>query len=386
MSHQNTTFSQILQLIPRHDFEKLVNKHNGEAHSKGFSSWSQFTAMLFGQLSSQSGLRGIESGLTINKNSFYHLGIKDVKRSTLAYANKKRSHEIYQDLFYSLLKRLHGNNQKHKFRFKNPLFSIDASTIDLCLNLFPWAEFRKEKGGIKLHVKLNHSGYIPSFVSVTTAKVHEMNAIREMPMKKDDVLVFDRGYNDFKQFSNYCDKGIYFVTRIKKNASYKVMTVADTKKYKNIGFDKTIKMTGYKTQKDCLQELRIVESYDPETDKTIVLLTNQLQWSPKTISAIYKDRWQIEVFFKTIKQNLKIKSFFGTSRNAVLTQIWISMISFLLLKFLVDSSSAVWTVGSLMAVIPVLIFLKKDIWLWLNKLKPDIKHQNLFTGQMEMFL
>jgi hypothetical protein len=386
MSHHNTTFGQILQFIPRHDFEKLVNKHNGEAYSKGFSSWSQFSAMLFGQLSSQSGLRGIESGLTINKNSFYHLGIKEVKRSTLAYANKKRSHEIYQDLFYSLLEKLHSNKKNHKFRFKNPLYSIDASTIDLCLNLFPWAEFRKEKGGIKLHVKLDHSGYIPSFVSVTTAKVHEMNTIRDMPMKKGDVLVFDRGYNDFKQFSNYCDKGIYFVTRLKKNAVYDIISERDTDKYENIRYDRTIRMTGFYTGKDCPQKLRIIESYDPDTDKTITLLTNQYNWSPRTVSAIYKDRWQIEVFFKTIKQNLKIKSFFGTSKNAVLTQIWIPMISFLLLKFLVDSSSEAWTVGSLMAVIPVLIFLKKDIWFWLNKLNPDREYQNPLNSQMELFL
>lgn len=386
MSHHNTTFGQILQFIPRHDFEKLVNKHNGEAYSKGFSSWSQFSAMLFGQLSSQSGLRGIESGLTINKNSFYHLGIKEVKRSTLAYANKKRSHEIYQDLFYSLLEKLHSNKKNHKFRFKNPLYSIDASTIDLCLNLFPWAEFRKEKGGIKLHVKLDHSGYIPSFVSVTTAKVHEMNTIRDMPMKKGDVLVFDRGYNDFKQFSNYCDKGIYFVTRLKKNAVYDIISERETDKYENISYDRTIRMTGFYTGKDCPQKLRIIESYDPDTDKTITLLTNQYNWSPRTVSAIYKDRWQIEVFFKTIKQNLKIKSFFGTSKNAVLTQIWISMISFLLLKFLVDSSSEAWTVGSLMAVIPVLIFLKKDIWFWLNKLNPDREYQNPLNSQMELFL
>jgi hypothetical protein len=386
MSHHNTTFGQILQFIPRHDFEKLVNKHNGEAYSKGFSSWSQFSAMLFGQLSSQSGLRGIESGLTINKNSFYHLGIKEVKRSTLAYANKKRSHEIYQDLFYSLLEKLHSNKKNHKFRFKNPLYSIDASTIDLCLNLFPWAEFRKEKGGIKLHVKLDHSGYIPSFVSVTTAKVHEMNTIRDMPMKKGDVLVFDRGYNDFKQFSNYCDKGIYFVTRLKKNAVYDIISERKTDKYENINYDRTIRMTGFYTGKDCPQKLRIIESYDPDTDKTITLLTNQYNWSPRTVSAIYKDRWQIEVFFKTIKQNLKIKSFFGTSKNALLTQIWISMISFLLLKFLVDSSSEAWTVGSLMAVIPVLIFLKKDIWFWLNKLNPDRECQNPLNSQMELFL
>jgi hypothetical protein len=386
MSHQNTTFQQLLQLITRHDFEKWVKKHRGEAYTKGFSCWSHFTSMLFGQLSSQKGLRGIESGLSMNKNNFYHLGIGAVKRSTLSYANNNRPHEIYQDLFYSLLGRLHNNKKKHKFKFKNPLYSIDASTIDLCLNIFPWAKFRQNKGGIKLHVKLDHSGYIPSFVSVTDAKVHEMNAIREMPRKKGDIFVFDRGYNDYKEFSKYCKEGIYFVTRIKRNAAYQVLKECDVSKYENIGFDKYIKMTGIKTGKECTQRLRIVESFDPDTDNTIVLLTNHFSWSPETIAGIYKDRWQIEIFFKTIKQNLKIKSFFGTSRNAVLTQIWISMISFLLLKYLSDSSTQVWTVGSLMAVIPILLFLRKDIWLWLNKPKPGTESIFFSSGQMGLFL
>lgn len=173
MSHQNTIFHQLLQLISRHDFEKCVKSHKGDAYSKGFSCWKQFSSMLFGQLTSQTGIRGIETGLFMNKSSLYHLGLTEVKRSTLAYANGNRSHKIYQDLFYSLLNCLHGNQKKHKFKFKNPLYNIDASTIDLCLNLFPWARFRKNKRGIKLHVKLDHSGYIPSFVSVTDVKVHE---------------------------------------------------------------------------------------------------------------------------------------------------------------------------------------------------------------------
>lgn len=386
MSHQNTTFRQLLQLISGHDFEKCVKSHKGDAYSKGFSCWSQFTAMLFGQLSSQTGLRGIETGLAMNKSSLYHLGIKEVKRSTLAYANGNRTHKIYQDLFYSLLGRLHGNRKKHKFNFKNPLYSVDASTIDLCLNLFPWANFRQNKGGIKLNVKLDHSGYIPTFVSVCNANIHEINSIREMPMNKGDVLVFDRGYNDFKQFSTYCRKGIYFVTRLKKNTSYEILEEYDVEGCENIGFDRKIKMTGYYTKNDCPEELRIVESYDPDTDKTIVLLTNQFSWSAETIAEIYKDRWQIEVFFKTIKQSLKIKSFFGTSKNAVLTQIWIALIAFLLLKYLANCSTQAWTIGSLMGVIPVLLFMKKDIWIWLNKPKLEPGEEFFSGGQMELFL
>lgn len=386
MSHKNTTFSMLLQLVARHDFEKCVKSHRGDAYSKGFNCWNQFTAMLFGQLSSQTGLRGIETGLSMNRNSLYHLGIKEVKRSTLAYANENRSHEIYRDLFYSLLKKLHGNQKKHKFQFKNPLYSIDASTIDLCLNLFPWAKFRRNKGGIKLHVKLDHSGYIPSFVSLTEAKVHEMNAIRKMPFQKGDVIVFDRGYTDYKQYSTYCEEGIYFVTRLKRNACCDILKEAETDQYENISFDKSIRMNGLYTAKDCPHRLRIVESYDAETDQTIVLLTNHHGWSPETIAAIYKDRWQIEVFFKTIKQNLKIKSFFGTSRNAVLTQIWIAMISFLLLKYLIDSSTQSWSVGYLIAVIPILLFLRKDIWVWLNKPKDEPDLINYSGLQMELFL
>lgn len=386
MSHQNTTLNQILQLIPRHDFEKSVKSHKGNFASKGFSCWSQFTAMLFGQLSSQTGLRGIESGLSANQNNLYHLGIRPIKRSTLAYANENRNNKIYQDLFYSLLHKLHGKKRKHKFRFQNPLYSIDASTIDLCLNLFPWARFRKKKGGIKLHVKLDHSGYIPSFVSMTDAKVHEKNEIDKMPMNRGDVIVFDRGYTDYSQYSSYCKKGIYFVTRIKKNADFRVLNEKDVSKYKLIGFDKTIQVAGFYKGKDCPEKLRIIESFDPETGNTITLLTNHHSWSPRTVAAIYKDRWQIEIFFKTIKQNLKIKSFFGTSKNAVLTQIWISMIAFLLLKFLSNSTSQRWSIGALMAVIPVLLFLKKDLWLWLNKPKLELIPEKLVADQMELGL
>jgi hypothetical protein len=386
MSHQDTMFAQLLQLIGRHDFAKVVRKHQGEAFSKGFTCWSQFTGMMFGQLSSQKGLRGIEAGLSMNKNNFYHLGITPVKRSTLAYANENRPHQIYQDLFYTLLSKFHNKKKHHKFKFKNPLYSIDASTIDLCLNLFPWAHFRHNKGGVKIHVKLDHSGYVPSFVSVTTAKVHEMNAIREMPMKKGDVIVFDRGYFDFKQFAKYCEKGIYFVTRLKTNTRYQIHKEHDTQKYEHIEFDRTILLNSYKAGKDCHYRLRIIKSFDPETGKTIVLLTNQFKWSSKTISEVYKDRWQIEIFFKTIKQNLKIKSFFGTSRNAVLTQIWIAMIAFLLLNYLADTSNEPLTVGVLMAVIPVMIFLRKDIWLWLNKPKLTDISGGLKNCQFELEL
>lgn len=185
--------------------------------------------MLFGQLSSQSGLRDIESGLSMNRNNFYHLGVGDVMRYALVYANKNRSSGIYQVLFYSMLGKLHGNQKKHKFRFKKPLYSIDASTIDLCLNLFPMAHFRKQKAGIRMHVKLDHSRYIPSVVSVTDAKVHENKVIKSMSFKKETSWFFDRGCTVYSQFSKHCKEGIYFVTRIKKNAGYVVVKKNDVR-------------------------------------------------------------------------------------------------------------------------------------------------------------
>lgn len=386
MSHQNTTFAQILQFISRHDFNKIVKQYKGNFHSKGFSCWDQFSAMLFAQLSGQKGLRGIEAGLETNKNRLYHLGIAPVKRSTLSYANNNRDSKIYEELFYSLLGTLHGKRKKHGFRFKNPLYSVDASTIDLCLNLFPWANFREKKGGVKLHVKLDHSGYIPSVVTMTDAKCHEVNQISKMKLEKGDAVVFDRGYTNFKNFAKYCEEGIYFVTRLKNNAAFEVLEEYDIDKFKHINSDLDIKMSGYYISRDCPYVLRVVESYDPETDKTIRLLTNQLTWSPKTVSGIYKDRWQIEVFFKTIKQNLKIKSFFGTSENAVRTQIWICMIAFLILKYMANEGTAEWTVQTLMAIISTLLFIRKDIWLWLNKPKPKLNFTDQNTGQLGLSL
>jgi hypothetical protein len=370
MGHQNSIFKQILQSIPRHEFEKSVKKHNGDFASKGFTCWEQFVSMLFAQLSGQTGLRGIETTMESIRKSLYHLGVKQVKRSTLSYANNNRPSKIYEQVFTGLLEKILSMNRNHKHKFKNPLYSIDATTIDLCLSLFPWAEFRKSKGGIKLNVKLDHSGYIPTFISMTTAKVHELKSLKEMEFNPGDVITFDRGYTDFKLFATYCSKGIYFVTRLKKNADYSIVERKDVSSYKNISSDQTIIMNGYYTSKKCPLKLRRIRSKDPETGKYIVILTNNFDWAPTTIAAIYKDRWQIEIFFKTIKQNLKIKKFFGLSKNAVMTQIWIALIAFLLLQHLKMLSTRRWTHFSLMRFIPTILSTQKDIWTVLNKPPP----------------
>jgi co-chaperonin GroES (HSP10) len=255
---------------------------------------------------------------------------------------------------------------RHKFRFKNDLYSIDATTVDLCLGLYDWAKFRTTKGGIKVHVKLNHSGYIPEFVAVTEAKRQEVKELPKLQLKSGDVVAFDRGYADFKQFAKYCDEGIYFVTRLKKNANYKVVARNDVSTYKNISSDHIIEMTGFYTKQKCPMQLRRIRVKDPETRKYIVLLTNQMNWAPTTVASVYKDRWQIEIFFKMMKQNLKITSFLGTSRNAMLSQIWVAMIAYLLLSYMKFLSTYNWTVNSLMNVLPTVLFSRRDLIEWLH--------------------
>lgn len=353
-------------MISRYNFQEAVKRHKAERHSKGFSSWNQFVSMLFGQFSGQDGLRGIEAGMASQYKRLYHLGVRPVKRSTLSYANAKRSNEVFKSVFEKMLSKVSSKAPGHRFRFKNDLYSFDSTTIDLCLGLHDWAKFRRTKGGIKVHIKLNHGGYIPQFVTVTEAKPHDVNELPNLKLKAGDVVAFDRAYTDFEQFAKYCDDSIYFVTRLKKNADYRVVERRDVSKYKNISSDQIIEMKGFYTKKKCPMRLRRIRVKDPETGKYIVLLTNQMQWAPTTVAAVYKDRWQIEIFFKTMKQNLKIKSFLGTSKNAILTQIWVAMIAYLLLSYMKFISKYKWTVNSLMAVLPTILFSRRDLWEWMN--------------------
>ena len=366
MRKYTSVFAQMLQMIPRYDFQKAVIQHGSERHSKRVSSWSHFVSLLFGQVSGQDSLREIETVMGSQQKQLYHLGARVVKRSTLSYANANRSSEVFKSVFETMLVKVTGKAPGHRFRFKNDLYSIDATTIDLCLGLYDWAKFRKTKGGIKVHVKLNHAGYIPEFVTVTEANRHEVKELPKLKLKTGDVVVFDRGYTDFKQFAKYCEENIYFVTRLKKNADYRVVQRRDVSKYESISSDQIIEMKGFYTSQKCPVRLRRIRVKDPETGKHIVLLTNQMNWAPTTVAAVYKDRWQIEIFFKTMKQNLKIKSFLGTSKNAILSQIWVAMIAYLLLSYMKFISMYKWTINRLAAVLPTLLFSKRNLWEWLN--------------------
>lgn len=367
MHHHNTILGQMLKMFSRYEFQKAVSETGTEYHSRGFSSWNHFVAMLFGQLSGQDSLRGIEAGLATQSAMLYHTGIRPIHRSTLAYANEHRSHELFKKIFLAMLSKCQAIAPQHKFRFKNPLYSIDATIISLCLSLYDWAKFRTAKGAIKLHVKLNHSGYLPSFMVMTAGKIHETQIAPSIPLEKGDVAIFDKGYTDFSWYKSLDDKGVFFVTRIKQNAHYRVTERKDIPhSSKNIYSDQIVGLKGFYSKQRYPQRLRRVRSKDPDTGKVITILTNNFTWSAKTIAKIYKERWQIELFFKSIKQQLKVKSFVGTSKNALLSQLWVALITYLLLSYLKFKSRFSWSLYTLCSILPANIFARRNLWDWLN--------------------
>ena len=258
-------------------------------------------------------------------------------------------------------------NCQHKFRFKNKLLSFDASVIDLCLSMYDWAHFRRTKGAIKLHLLLDHAGYLPEFVNITTGKVHEVNVLKTLHFQPGTIIVFDRGLIDYYQWGVWTNQGVYFVTRLKSNANYKVVKSNPITPGKHILRDQLIKLEGFYSKKKCPHYLRLVEKYNPdEDDEILTFVTNNLKLAASTIAAIYKERWQIETFFKAIKQNLHIKTFVGTSLNAVMIQIWTALIAILILKYLQAKSKMNWSLSNLVAMLRMNLLTYKDLWDWIN--------------------
>ena len=336
MSHHSTVLGQLLELLPRHEFESLVRSRGGDRYVKRLTTWRQLTTLLYAQIKGYDSLREITASLNAQRSKSYHLGLEPVTRSTLADANKRRDPAVFEGLFHALLKRCQETTPRHAFRFRNPLFSMDATTIDLCLSLFPWAKFRQTKGALKLHCLLDHRGCIPSFVVATEGNRHEAPVAKatDWPLLPDSIVTMDRGYVDFKWLQTLHSRGVFFVIRAKKNMVYEVTGQHPLPHRKGLVADFRIRLTGTKSRQDYPGELRLVRWYDEEHDRELEFLTNNVTLAAATVAAIYKARWQIELFFKWIKQNLKIKAFLGTSRNAVLTQIWVAMCSFLLLAYI----------------------------------------------------
>ncbi len=361
-------FSQLLQLFSRAEFQQAVKETKAERHARGFSCWGQFVAMIFCQLGRAHSLREIAGGLRTCEGKLKHLGISTPNRSTLAYANEHRPWELYQKVFLQLLQRCQTQVQgKKKFRFKNKLVSLDSTTIDLSVTLFDWAKFRRTKGAIKLHLLLDHDGYLPTFAVISEGKVADLKVVPEFSFTPGTIVVDDRGYTDYELWGHWTAQGVYFVTRIKQNAVYEAVGERAVPQNRNILRDEAIELRGLKAQEKCPYPLRLIEVFNPERDEIWVLITNHHDLGATTIAAIYKDRWQIETFFRALKQNLKIKTFVGTSANAVKIQVWTALIAMLILRFLQLGSQFKWSLSNLVALLRMNLFTHRDLWAWLNE-------------------
>lgn len=377
MSHNNTVFSQLLKLVSRHEFETLAKQHHSGRSFRTASRWSQFVTMAMAQLAGRNSLRDIVENVSAQAHRLYHLGCAKLSRSNLSRINEGKPYALYEALCGKLLHRCQGMAPSHNFRFKNPLYSLDASTIDLCLSIFPWADFRTTKGAIKLHVGLNHAGYLPEFVTITEGKDHDVTIGRTLNFPKGSIVAVDKGYNDYTWYNQLTVKGIYFVTRLKRNAKYRVISRRSVIKGKGLTCDQTIEFTSVQTSRKCPIPLRRIGYRDAVTGKQYVFLTNNFKLSAKTIADIYKARWQVELFFKWIKQNLKIKSFVGTSKNAVMTQIWIALCIYLLLAFIKFQSKLKKSMQQILRLLQLNLFEKRDLMALLRGDPPRINQFNI---------
>jgi len=338
MENSITILSQLLSLLPKKAFNRLVGQHESDRYVKKLTAWNQFVLLLYAQASCKDSLREIETGINTHENSFYHLGIKSAARSSLSYANNNRDYEIFEKLFYLLFKQFKGVVTAGQFKFNNPLYIIDSTTVSLCLSLFNWAKYSRTKGAIKLHTILDSTTMVPEIINIAIGKGSDIRAAKQIDfswLKAGSIIVFDRGYIDYKWWSDFDRKGITFVSRTKKNQH--IFVIGQHNKdclEKGILADETVLFGSYGAFDKYEKKLRRIRYWDEKTQKEYEYLTNNFDLKASQIADIYKNRWQIELFFKWIKQNLKIKTFLGTSKNAVMAQIWIAMIYYLFLSYL----------------------------------------------------
>ena len=364
-------FSQVLKLFPRREFEKAVKEHKAERHARGFTSWGQFMAMLFCQLGRAHSLREICGGLACCEGHLKHLGVPVApKKSTLAYANEHRPWQLYQTVFEQTLFKcqelVNSQGGRKKFRFQNKLMSLDGSIIDLSVSMFDWAKYRQTKGAIKLHLLLDHDGYLPSFAVVTEGKTSEIKVARTLRFAPGTILAIDRGYIDYIWFRELTQEEVYFVTRMKDNAVYEVQEELQAPQNSHVVRDQIISFPRLAREGEEPVLFRRVEIWDAEKQESIVFVSNLLGFGATTIAAIYKDRWQVELFFKALKQTLKIKTFVGTSANAVRTQVWTALIAMLVLKYLQLKSKYSWSLSTLAALLRQQLFFYRDLYVWLD--------------------
>ena len=366
-----TLFAQIMQALDRGAFSKLVNKHDTDKHNKGITSWTHLVTMLFCQFSKLGSLRDVCNGLKSASGNLNHLGVeKAPSKSSLCYINKTRDWQLFRDYYFKMMGKLTSMGKFHqtRFRVKSKILLLDSTTISLCLSLFDWAKFRKKKGAIKLHTLLDYEGCLPVFMQMTDGRPHDSTVAKELSLPADAVVVADRAYVDFPTLYRWHREKSYFVVRLKSSIQFTRQDERELPegRHEHILVDEYITLSQPKTRQKYPNKLRRVVVYDQENEQTIELITNQFTWTANTIGELYKARWEIEVFFKEIKQLLKIKSFLGTSTNAVLVQIWTAMLTILILKYLKACASYNWCLSNMVAFLRLNLFVKFDLRKLLN--------------------
>jgi hypothetical protein len=367
---QNTIFNQIVQLLSRRDFKNIVSAYDGDKYTKTLDCWQQLMTLLYAQIKDLKSLREIVTSLKSHSEKWQTIGLESIARSTLADANSGRSSKIFEELFYTFLQKCQAVAPGHGFQLNMPVFSHDATLIPLCLSVFPWAKYRKRKGALKLHMLLDHEGCLPSFIRMTDGKCHEINVVKKSAygfpdLPADSILTIDRGYMDYRWLYSQHRKGVVYIIPSKCNMACEVLGQhKEPKRSRRIIVDELIEFSNFYEKQDYPEPLRRIRYYYIDKNglrKEVEVITNDLLHAASTIAALYKGRWEIETFFKWIKQNLRIKTFIGTSENAVMTQIWVAMILYLLLSFIKFQTKFKAPLSEFLRIVREILFEKKSL-------------------------
>jgi hypothetical protein len=382
-----TLFSQIISRLDRLKFSKLVKEKQSDKHQKGYNSWTHIVAMLFCQFAKSQSVRDISNGLRSATGNLNHMGIqKAPSKSSISYQNKHRNWELFREYYYQLLESLgqQAGFKQIKFRIKSKIFLLDATTISLCLSLFDWAKYKTAKGAVKMHTLLDFDGNLPAYVNITNGKTADNKGAYDIPLLKGSVIVADRFYNDFSLLNVWDSNGVYFVIRHKENIQYNVIKENELpdNRHQHILKDEIIELKNKSSKDKYPKRLRRVAIWDEVNNQVIELITNNLKWTANTIGELYRSRWDVEIFFRDIKQLLHIKAFIGTSQNAVMIQIWTALITILILKALKAMAKYNWHLSNLVAFIRLNLFVKINLQQWIDKPFEEYEDppENLYQG------
>ena len=387
MNTGRTIFSQVMDYVPMHEFDRCVERYHGTYKVKDFSCWDHFLCMAFAQLTYRESLRDIVNCLGAQQSRLYHLGFRSrITRSTLSYANNTRDFRIYADLAAVLLKTAKElyHDEPLGVQIENAVYALDSTTIDLCLSMFPWAKFRQTKGAVKIHTLLDLRGNIPSILAVSDGKMHDVSALDLLPVEPGATYIFDRGYIDFARLHKLTLSCAYFVTRAKSNMQFVRLYSHPIDKNLGILCDQTIRLSGFYTAQDYPDTLRRIKYHDTDNHRTFVFITNNFFLPSLTIAQLYKCRWQVELFFKWIKQHLRIKAFYGTSVNAVKTQIWIALCVYLIVAIIKKRLRLKLSLYTILQILSITLFEKIPISQALTDTLPVFQQPHL-DNQLNLF-